>query len=155
MTESEYEATLSGLVHECEELRARVSQLEDETDRYRAQEHLLSKTLLAATAFAEKVRAEARREAELTLRKARSKARQRNAKATNERDYWESELARLRQVADETHKGLAALLTGTLGQLRMQAVTDTPGPEPTADLEGVLATSLRRTVENDTNSQSR
>ncbi len=149
MTESEYEARLSQLVHECEGLRGRVGQLEAEVGRYQKQEQLLSRTLLAAMSFAMKIRGEARREAELTLRNAHSEALRRSSAVEQQRDQLEREMTRLRQIADQTQTSMSRLLASTLGQLQLQAIGDLPSPEAAADLEGALSAALQRSVHDE------
>lgn len=146
--ENEDESRLSRLTEECEVLRARIRGLEGEIDRYRAQEQLLTKTLMVATGLAEKIRREARQEAEHTLRKARAEAERRTADAMKERDHLQGELARLRHIVDTTRKGLAKLLAGMLGEVRLRELGELAADPSSSsgDLEGALSTALGRSV---------
>jgi cell division septum initiation protein DivIVA len=105
---------------EHDELRRHVEQLEAELERYRSQDHLMSKALLAATAFAVRLREDARREAEAALQKANAKARARVAKAERERRQAEREILRLRKLAEQARGGLSVFLTTTLSHLEVE-----------------------------------
>ena len=147
MTKHKTEAGLSPAVSEWDELRARVLRLEAEVAGYRAQEQLLAKTLLAATRFAMTTREEARREAELILRKARSQALKRVESLDQERGQAQHELLRLHRITDRTRAGLSTLLTATLEQLRLEAEYDAPTSEPMSEPITALAGALEAALD--------
>jgi cell division septum initiation protein DivIVA len=133
------------------ELREEVAQLEDAFARLREQEALISKTLLAATSHAMTIREEARREAELTLRKARAELESRMALADRvdrERMDAERELTRLREVAHEMQRGLASFLTQTLEQLR-EAETGAEELPSTGGVQAALVSALEAAIERE------
>ena len=104
----------------------------------------MSKTLLAAMGFASQIRDDARREADMILRKASSRALERATVVQREHDDLEREVARLRRIADETNKGLSTLLVSTLGQLKLQSETDPRSSEPGTEFQEAMESSLHR-----------
>ena len=66
---------------------------------------------MSATNHAIAIRESARREAELTLRKARAEAEKIKAGAERERDAAQRELLRLRRITEQMRSGLSAFLT--------------------------------------------
>jgi len=140
---------------ERETLRAEVHRLETELERYRAHAERTSKLFLSATNYAEWVRENARRDAELTLRKAKAKARQLEERAAQlERTeralvHSQTELARLQAVTEETRARLSAFLAAGLQALDAAgAATHGDDPEPThADLQDTLHRQVASTSE--------
>ena len=109
---------------ECAALGAKVAQLEAEVARHQKQEDLVTKTLLAATSQATAIKQQARREAELILRKAEARLGERAAVAERldrEQAEAERELLRLRRLAEEMQQSLTSFLTRTLDELRPEA----------------------------------
>lgn len=110
----------------------RVQQLELELERYRLHAERTSKLFLAATKYAEWVRENARRDAELALRKA--SARVERLEATAHKLEWaetelarkQDELRRLDALTEETRTRLSAFLTAGLEVL---STTVEPGEE--------------------------
>jgi cell division septum initiation protein DivIVA len=126
------------------ELRRRIDELERELEQYREQEQLVSKALVAATSHATAIRESARRDAELTLRKARAEAAKTKSAAERERDHAMSELMRLRKITEQMRSGLSAFLTATVEELRHEEGGDaqTDGKNPV--LESALASVVNR-----------
>jgi cell division initiation protein len=138
------------LEQECNRLRQEAAELEAELARHREQEHLVGKTMLAATSHAMTVREEARKEAELTLRKAQAERERRTALAGQiERDRAdaERELLRLRRLANEMQSGLASFLTQTLEQLQPEAEARSAESPPAGGVQEVLAGALEAALE--------
>jgi cell division septum initiation protein DivIVA len=129
-------------------LRRRIEELETELDRYRNQEQLMVDTLLLATRHAAAIRENARREAELTLRKARIEASDRKGTAELERDHAMAELLRLRRITERMRSGLSTFLASTVDELRREGVEEEQVSNQTTALEAALASvvgSNRRT----------
>jgi cell division septum initiation protein DivIVA len=125
---------------EWEELRKRIDQLEAELEQYREHEQLVTKTLLSATSHATAIRESARREAELTLRKARAEAEKSKSGVERERDDARRELLRLRRITDQMRKGLSAFLTAKVEELRFDTDEEVPGQDQ--ELEVVLGSAI-------------
>jgi hypothetical protein len=104
-----------------EELGRRIEQLERELERYREDEQLALKTLRSAMSHATAIRESARREAELTLRKARAEAEKRKTGVERERDDARNELLRLRRITEQMRRGLSEFLTAKVEELRLES----------------------------------
>jgi DNA repair exonuclease SbcCD ATPase subunit len=104
-------------------LRAEVQRLTAENERYRQHAERTSKLFLAATSYADWVRENARRDAELALRKARARVVRLERITSDlhekerERARLQSELERVQSVIDETRAQLSAFLTAGLEAL--------------------------------------
>lgn len=141
------------LSREHEELRAKVQQLELELERYRAHAERTSKLFLAATKYAEWVRENARRDAELALRKA--SARVERLELTAERLAWteaelvrkQEELERLDRLTEETRARLSAFLTAGLQALSttVELGEENGPPRQLSDLQDTLHRQLAST----------
>lgn len=134
---------------EREKLLAQIRRLEAELGRYRAHAERTSKLFLSVTNYTEWVRENARRDAELVLRKARSKVEKLEYSARElERTKRElvsqqDELARLQALTDETRTRLSAFLTAGLRALNTE--TDGGGQGDSAKLAlGDLQDTLER-----------
>ena len=118
------------LERECVRLWDRTAALEAELAGHRQREEVLNRSLLAASNQAMTIREEARREAELILRKARAELARREERAKNveaERAQAEQQLLHLRASTREVQQGLASVLAETLEQLRGWAETMAEG----------------------------
>ena len=124
-----------------DELRGRIDELEGELEQYREHEELVIKTLISATSHATAIRESARREAELTLRKARAEAEKRKAGAERERDDARNELLRLRRITEQMRSGLSAFLTAQVEELRL-ATEEAPASGQNQELEAALGSAL-------------
>jgi cell division septum initiation protein DivIVA len=125
-----------------EELGRRIDQLERELGQYREDEQLAVKTLRSATTHATAIRESARREAELTLRKARAEAEKRKSIVERERDDARNELLRLRRVTEQMRMGLTAFLTEKVEELRLESEEDEPASDQGQELDVVLGSAV-------------
>jgi DivIVA protein len=107
------------------QLHGRIGRHDGHLEQRRSQEQLLAKTLIAATNHAIAIRESARREAELTLRKARAEAEKLKAGAERERDAAQRELLRLRTITEQMKSGLSAFLTSKVEELRLETEAPT------------------------------
>jgi cell division septum initiation protein DivIVA len=133
-------------------LRRQIEELETELDRYRDQEKLIADTLSLATRHAAAIRENARRDAELTLRKARIEAAERKGTAELDRDHTLAELLRLRRITERMRSSLSTFLASTVDELRREGVEGEQVSNQTTALEAALATvveSSRRTEVRD------
>lgn len=96
-------------------------------------------TLLLATRHAAAIRENARREAELTLRKARIEASDRKGTAELERDHAMAELIRLRRITERMRSGLSTFLASTVDELQREGVEEEQVSNQTTALEAALA----------------
>jgi cell division septum initiation protein DivIVA len=126
------------------ELRQRIDELEGELERYRKQERLVVDTVLSATVHATVIRESARRDAQLTLRKARAEAVKRTSTVEQERDQAIAELLRLRRITEQMRSGLSAFLSATVEELRGEGVEEAHVSEENAELEVALASLVNR-----------
>jgi cell division septum initiation protein DivIVA len=124
------------------ELQLQIDQLERELERHRAQEHLLAETLISATRHATVVREDARREAEVALRKARRQATQLKARAERERDAAKRELLRLHRITEQMRNGLSQFLMAKVDELQVE-LDDEPSPQEDDELQTALGSALR------------
>lgn len=135
-------------VNEPAEPLAEVRRLEVELERYREHAQRTSKLFLSVTKYVEWVRENARRDAELALRKARAKVDKLDRTARElertERELVrrQDELARLQALTDETRARLSAFLTAGLQALNTEVE---PGQEDNPKLAlGDLQDTLHR-----------
>ena len=136
-----------------EELLAEVRRREAELERYRAHAERTSKLFLSATNYAEWVRENARRDAELALRKARVKVEKLDAIAREleqtelELARRQDELTRLQALTDETRARLSSFLAAGLQALDTEAAAGhADGPKPAlGDLQDTLQGQLPST----------
>lgn len=141
------------LSSERDELLARVHKLERELERYRTHAERTSKLFLAATKYAEWVRENARRDAELALRKARERVEKLELNA--DRLEWteaelvrrQDELARLDALTEETRARLSAFLTAGLQTLNttVELGREDGSTRPVGDLQDTLHSQLAPT----------
>lgn len=138
---------------ERETLRAEVQRLEAELERYRSHAERTSKLFLSATNYAEWVRENARRDAELALRKARAKVEKFEATAgaleRTERELvrMQGELEGLQALTDETRARLSTFLAAGLQALNTEGAAgqgDSPNPA-LGDLHDTLHGQLAST----------
>ena len=125
-------------------LRRRIAELEAELQRHREQEQLVAKTLVSATAHAVTIREDARRDAELTLRKARAEADRRKAAAERERDDAIRDLLRLRRLTEQMREGLSAFLTATVEELQLEDTNRAQASAEKPELEPALTNAAQQ-----------
>jgi cell division septum initiation protein DivIVA len=124
-----------------DELQLRIDQLEVELERYRSQEQLLAKTLVSATSYGTVIRENARREAELALRKARGEAERLKVRAERERDDARRELLRLRRITEQMRNGLSEFLMAKVDELQVE-IDDHQSRQEDDELETALGSAL-------------
>jgi DivIVA protein len=129
---------------EWERVRQRIVDLEGELERYREREELVTKTLLSAVSHATAIRDDARREAELTLRKAKGKAAQRRADALREQDEARRELMRLLRITDQMRRGLSDFLAEKVDELRPEAENNAASSQAQAELDAALEDAMKQ-----------
>jgi hypothetical protein len=133
-------------VNELAEALDKVSRLEVELQRHREHAERMSRLFLSVTRFAEWVRENARRDADLALRKARIRVDKLNRTASelerteSELARMQDELARLQTLTDETRAGLSAFLTAGLQALNSE-------PEDQADEASPGRSDLQSTLQ--------
>jgi cell division septum initiation protein DivIVA len=125
-------------------LRRRIDELEGELQRYREQEQLISRTLVSATSHAAAIRESARRDAELTLRKARAEAAKRKTAAERERHDATRELLRLRRIIEQMRSGLSVFLSAKVEELRLEETEVPEAPRHTAEFEAALGSAIEQ-----------
>jgi hypothetical protein len=128
--------------------------VEAELSWHRIREELLNRSVASASAFAKAAREEARREAELTLRKARAAAAKQAALAhqiERDRATAERELERVRGLAQEMQAGLADFLTTRLEQLHPEPEAPAAEPAPAEGVQEALAGALAETFKQEDN----
>ena len=141
------------LLREREELLEEVRRREEELSRYREHAERTSKLFLFATNYAEHVRESARRDAEVTLRKARARAEKLDVlareqeRAEHELVRLQNELARFQALTDETRARLSAFLSAGLKVLGAEGEAGQgEGTEPSlGDLQDTLHERLPST----------
>jgi cell division septum initiation protein DivIVA len=139
--------------NERDKLLAKVQQLELELERYRAHAERTSKLFLAATKYAEWVRENARRDAELALRKAGSRVKKLEVAAgqlewiETELARRQDELARLNALTEETRVRLSAFLKAGLQTLdtTVELGTEDGSARQLGDLQDTLHGQLAST----------
>ena len=139
---SEYQQTTGRSTSDWDELRTRIAQLEGELEQHREHEELVTKTLISATSHATAIRESARREAELTLRKARAEAEKRMTGVERERDDARNELLRLRRITEQMRRGLSEFLTAKVEELRLEGEEGVPASEQSQELDAVLGSAV-------------
>ena len=102
--------------------------LEGELERFKEQEALLRNTLVSAERAADEVRAQAGREAELVVEKARVAAREILVTAESDRERVKTEIRRLRALEAEMRAGYRAFLLAALERVEH----DSHAPEQAA-----------------------
>ena len=108
------------LVHERAHLRARIEELEGEVSHGRDDAARAETMLMLATKFADSVKDEARREAELVLRKAREHAAKVSSEQNADRHRAVLELERLQALTRETRERLSGFTSATLRLLQSE-----------------------------------
>jgi cell division septum initiation protein DivIVA len=133
------------LLHEREALRAEVRRLEAEVQRHRSHAQRTSKLFESVTSYAAWIRESARRDATLTLKKARARADRALADVERERERTQRELLRLQALTAETRTRLSTFTAAALDVLNAQVdgmQADAPEPPPDDDLRDALQGGL-------------
>jgi cell division initiation protein len=111
---------------ERDELRSRITQLEDKLGSFREQERLLSDTLVTAQRAAEDLRAEAAREGEELRARALDQVGSAKAEAERELENLRAEIEHFRTLERELRSNLRAFLERALSQIDRAEVTEAP-----------------------------
>jgi cell division initiation protein len=118
-------------VREHDKLRAQLERIEPELDELRKVDSLLRSALVSAERTTEKLKQEARSEAETAVRRARKRADEINGRAQGKRRRLELEIERLEGVARRTKEECRELLTQALETIEGSAAPPaTPTEEP-------------------------
>ena len=139
------------LPNERDELLAEVRRLEVELERYRARAERTSKLFLSAANYADWARENARRDAELALRKARVRVEKlRETARLLERTEGDlarlrDERARLQALADQARTRLSAFLTAGLQALSTDVAAEQGDGPKLGNLEDTLQWELAST----------
>lgn len=107
-----------------------VERLEAEVAHFRELDVLLRNSLVAAERTADDLKTQARREADLLLEEARTRARQLVGAAEDERDRVKAEVRRLRTLETEVRANYRSFLVGALERVEDEA------DEPVARVAG-------------------
>jgi cell division initiation protein len=122
---------LQDVVREHDKLRAQLERIEPELEELRKVDSLLRSALVSAERTTEKLKQEARSEAETAVRRARKRAEEINSRAQGKRRRLELEIERLEAVARRTKEDCRELLTQALEAMEGSAPAPaTPKEEP-------------------------
>ena len=105
---------LQGQARENDQLRAELERIEPELEELKGVDQLLRGALVSAERTTEKLKQDARAEAELTVKRARKHADELNTKAESDRRRLEQELEELEETTRQTKERCRELLTAAL-----------------------------------------
>ena len=118
-------------VREHDKLRAQLERIEPELEELRKVDNLLRSALVSAERTTEKLKQEARSEAETAVKRARKRADEINRRAQNKRRRLQLEIERLEAIARRTKEDCRELLTQALETIEgSPAAPATPKGEP-------------------------
>jgi cell division initiation protein len=118
-------------VREHDKLRGQLERIEPELEELRKVDSLLRSALLSAERTTEKLKQEARSEAETAVRRARKRAEEINRRAQGKRRRLELEIERLEAIARRAKEDCRELLTQALETIERSAPAPaTPKGEP-------------------------
>jgi cell division initiation protein len=115
---------------ENEQLRAQLDRIEPEFEELQKVDQLLRSALVSAERTTEKLKEDARTEAETTVSRARKRADELNTKAENERRRLEREIEELEQVTNRTKENCRQLLVQALETIERSETMMAPKQEP-------------------------
>jgi cell division initiation protein len=132
---------LQDQARENDQLRAQLDEIEPEFEKLQKVDQLLRSALVYAERTTEKLKEDARAEAETTVSRARKKADELNAKAEGERRRLEREIEELEEITKRTKENCRELLLQALEAIER---SEAPKAEPkaTAKPEPQLPTPL-------------
>lgn len=110
-------ASFEDVWRERADLREELERTEGEIARFKELEVLLRQTLVSAERSADDIRAQARREADLILERARAEARETTLRAENERERLNGEIRRLRSLESDMRAEYKAFLLRSLDRV--------------------------------------
>ena len=114
------------------QLRAQLEGIEPEFEKLQKVDQLLRSALVYAERTTEKLKEDARAEAETTVSRARKKADELNAKAEGERRRLEREIEELEEITNRTKENCRELLLQALEAIERSAALKAPTAEPKA-----------------------
>ena len=114
---------------ENDQLRAQLDEIEPEFEKLQKVDQLLRSALVYAERTTEKLKEDARAEAETTVSRARKKADELNAKAEGERRRLEREIEELEEITNRTKENCRELLLQALEAIER---SEAPKAEPEA-----------------------
>ena len=114
---------------ENDQLRAQLDEIEPEFEKLQKVDQLLRSALVYAERTTEKLKEDARAEAETTVSRARKKADELNAKAEGERRRLEREIEELEEITNRTKENCRELLLQALEAIER---SEEPKSEPEA-----------------------
>ena len=112
---------LQGQARENDQLRAELERIEPELEELKGVDQLLRGALVSAERTTEKLKQDARAEAELTVKRARKHADELNTKAEGDRRRLEQELEELEETTRQTKERCRELLTAALEAIERSA----------------------------------
>ena len=115
---------------ENDHLRAELERIEPELAELQKVDQLLRSALVSTERTTEKLKQEARDEAETTVKRARKRADTLNTKAENERRRLEQEIAELEEKMRQTKERCRELLTEALEAIERSEAATAPRDEP-------------------------
>jgi cell division initiation protein len=115
---------------ENEHLRAELERIEPEFGELQKVDQLLRSALVSAERTTEKLKEDARAEAETTVKQARKRADTLNAKAESERRRLQQEIEELEETTRQTKERCRELLAQALEAVERSEVLTTPKQEP-------------------------
>ena len=117
---------------ENDQLRAQLDEIEPEFEKLQKVDQLLRSALVYAERTTEKLKEDARAEAETTVSRARKKADELNAKAEGERRRLEREIEELEEITNRTRENCRELLVQALEAIERSEAPKAPEEEPMA-----------------------
>ena len=117
---------------ENDQLRAQLEGIEPEFEKLQKVDQLLRSALVYAERTTEKLKEDARAEAETTVSRARKKADELNAKAEGERRRLEREIEELEEITNRTKENCRELLLQALEAIERSEALKAPKPESKA-----------------------
>ena len=112
------------------QLRAQLEGIEPEFEKLQKVDQLLRSALVYAERTTEKLKEDARVEAETTVSRARKKADELNAKAEGERRRLEREIEELEEITNRTKENCRELLVQALEAIERSEALKAPKAEP-------------------------
>ena len=117
-------------VRENDKLRVQLERIEPELEELRKVDQLLRSALVSAERTTERLKQEARYEAETAVKRARKRAEKFNRRAESERRRLELEIEQLDAIVKRTKESCRELLTQALEAIERSAALTAPEAEP-------------------------
>jgi cell division initiation protein len=114
---------------ENDQLRAQLERIEPELEELRKVDHLLRGALVSAERTTERLKEDARTEAETTVSRARKRADELNTKAESDRRRLEREIEELEEITNRTKDNCRELLLSALEAIERSEEVIAPAPE--------------------------